>query len=313
MSEKERNRLQPMWTPSQSEPPQARGEIAGSRTAGRSQKLLGIALVILSAIVYGMSGGADSENPISFFLVLLLGLGGLLLHFRGRKIAAKARLESTVSPLSQHGNTVLYLRSFQSDTSSSFKVLMSGLTSEEEQLADVLRPIGELITVGRPGEKLPLPGAARMYASDSEWQSVVLEHMRSARLVILRAGASHGLFWELNESLTELTPDKFLILILSMKASDYRSFAVEARNNFGLELPPLSANSIWKGMVDLREPSRVQSGFLRFDANWAPEFLPIPFKVVRIGYNDLRGPMNQALQPVFAGQGVRWRPTARFS
>jgi hypothetical protein len=48
--------------------------------------------------------------------------------------------------------------------------------------------------------------------------------------------------------------------------------------------------------------SRVQSGFLRFDANWAPEFLPIPFKVSRIGYNDLRGPMNQGLQPVSQGR-----------
>ena len=43
-------------------------------------------------------------------------------------------------------------------------------------------------------------------------------------------------------------------------------------------------------MVDIRESSRAQSGFLRFDANWAPEFPPIPFKVDRIGYNDLRGP-----------------------
>src|SRR5215469_1496518 len=174
-------------------------------TVGRSQKRLGIALIILGWVVYGISGGVDSETPI-VFLAFPLMLGGVLLHFRGRKMAARARAESSDSPLRQHGNTVLYLRSFQSDTSSSFKVLFSGLTTEEEQLADVLRPIGELITIGRPGEKLPLPGAARIYASDSEWQSVVLEHMRSAQLVILRAGAGHGLFWELKESLTELTP-----------------------------------------------------------------------------------------------------------
>lgn len=280
-------------------------------TTGKSQKRLGIALFILGAIVYGMSGGVDAENVFPLLGVIMM-VGGLLLHFRGRKIAARARLESSVSPLRRHNNTVLYLRSFQSDTSSSFKTLMSGPTSEEEQLADVLRPIGELVTIGRPGEKLPLPGAARMYASDSEWQSVVREHMGSARLVVLRAGTGHGLFWELKESLTELTPGKLLILILNMKASDYRSFATEARNYFDLELPPLSANSMWTGIVDFREPSRVPSGFLRFDSNWAPQFLPIPFKVARLGYNDLRGPMNQALELVFARQGVRWRPIGRF-
>jgi hypothetical protein len=32
----------------------------------------------------------------------------------------------------------------------------------EEQLADQLHPFGEMITIGRPGERLPLPGAVRI-------------------------------------------------------------------------------------------------------------------------------------------------------
>ena len=61
---------------------------------------------------------------------------------------------------------VLYLRSFQTDASTPFKVLASGFTTEEEQLADVLRPLGEMVAIGRPGESLPTPGAARTYATD---------------------------------------------------------------------------------------------------------------------------------------------------
>jgi hypothetical protein len=38
----------------------------------------------------------------------------------------------------------------------------------EEQLADVLHPFGEMFTIGRSGEPLPLTGAVRMYATDFE-------------------------------------------------------------------------------------------------------------------------------------------------
>ena len=278
---------------------------------GTALKRTGIALIVLGGLIYFVSGGSEGDNPLAFFGPVMM-LAGLLLHFRGRRLAAKARSDSVASPLRSSQHTVLYLRSFQSDTSTSLKVLGSGFTTEEEQLADVLRPTGEMIAIGRPGEKLPLPGATRMYASDAEWQKVVLKHMASARLVVLRAGPGHGLFWELRESFSELPPEKFVILILNMESRDYRAFAEEVQENFHLELPSLTANSAWKGIVDFREPSRVTSGFIRFAADWTPEFLPIPFKVVRLGYSDLRGPMNEALQPVFESQGMAWHRVGRM-
>jgi len=48
---------------------------------------------------------------------------------------------------------------------------VSGITTQEEQLAEVLRPFGDLVAIGRAGEQLPTPGAARIYASDAEWKS----------------------------------------------------------------------------------------------------------------------------------------------
>ncbi len=278
---------------------------------GTAHKRFGIALMVVGGVMYAMSGGSEGDNPLVFLGPVVM-IAGLLLHFRGRKVAAKARSDALASPLRSSGSTVLYLRSFRSDTSTSVRVLLSGLTSDEEQLADVLHPMGEMIAIGRPGEKLPLPGATRMYASDAEWQTVVLDHMNSARLVVLRAGPGHGLFWELRESFSELTPDKFVILILNMKAKDYRAFAEEVRQNIGLELPSLAAISAWKGVLDYRQMFCVNSGFLRFGVGWTAEFLPIPFKFVRFGYNDLRGPFNEALQPVFESHGLAWRRVGHF-
>jgi hypothetical protein len=285
--------------------------MSAKTSAGTGLKRFGIALIVLGGIIYGLAGGADSGNPLAFVGPLVM-IAGLLLHFRGRRQAVKARAEGPDSPLHHSGNTVLYLRSFQSDPSTMLKELGSGFTTEEEQLAGVLRPIGELIAVGRPGEKLPIPGAARMYVSDSEWQSAVLEHMRTSRLVVLRAGPGHGLFWELREALSELRPNKFVVLILNMKASEYRVFAAEVWDNLRLQLPALESNSLWKGLVDFREPSRVTSGFVRFSDDWTPEFLLIPFKTIRFGYNDLRAPLNEALKPVFASLSVAWHSLGRF-
>lgn len=285
--------------------------MSASGSAGTGLKRFGIVLIILGGIIYAVAGGADSDNP-SALLGPLVMIAGLLLHFRGRRQVAKARAEASDSPLRHPAKTVLYLRSFQSDPSTLLKKLGSGFTTEEEQLADVLRPIGELIAIGRPGERLPVPGAARLYVSDSEWQSAILDHMSSARLVVLRAGPGHGLFWELREALSDLPPSKFVILVLNMKASDYRDFATEVWDSLRLQLPALESNSLWKGLVDFREPSRVTSGLVRFSNDWTAEFLLIPFKTVRLGYNDLRAPLNEALQPVFASLGVPWHSLGRI-
>ena len=45
----------------------------------------------------------------------------------------------------------------------------------EERLARTLRKVGPFVAVGDPTERLPLLGAARMYAADEEWQETVDE------------------------------------------------------------------------------------------------------------------------------------------
>ena len=281
-----------------------------SANSGAGLKIFGILLMIVGAIFYGITNA--EEDPIAFLGVVIMVLG-VLAHFRGRKQAAKARAAGPASPLHSAGAHVLYLRSFRTDASSSAKVLLSGLVTEEEQLADALRPFGQLIAIGKPGEPLPLPGAARMYASDAEWKDIVLDRMTSASLVIIRASTRRGLLWEVEQAIHLLPPQNVVFFILNMTMKDYHQFAARVHEDLALNLPDVPAFSLLQAVVDYRQnPSKAQSGFIYFPADWTPVFLPLPATIVHLGYNDLRGSFNAALRPVFELHGVPWQPLGRF-
>ncbi len=129
---------------------------------------------------------------------LLTFLVGSFLLWRHRQHAALEALRSGTT-----NSGVLYLRSFQADASPvkhfashrtltglSVVQMLSGLTTPEEELRNAIRPIGPLVAVGQPGEKLPKPGATRLYAGDEAWRGLVSRRMISAKLVVFRAG--HG-------------------------------------------------------------------------------------------------------------------------
>jgi len=281
------------------------------RTGGQALQIVGIAFIALGALLYAVLGGPD-DNPVAFVGVFVM-IAGIVVHFRGRQHAARARAQGPQSPFSESKPNVLYLRSFRTDPSSNFKVLQSGLSTEEEQLADVLRPFGDLIAIGRPGESLPIPGAARMYASDSEWKSLVLDRMRSAPLVVIRAGKGAGLLWEFGQVIEVLKPERVLVLVLDIAVREYAEFADQVKTNFGLSLPALEPFSLLNALIDYRKsPSKVQPGFIRFSNGWIPEFLQMPSTVITFGYNDLKKSFNLALRPVFEENGLTWRAVGRF-
>jgi hypothetical protein len=281
------------------------------RRTGRAMKKAGIGVIVVGALLYAMLG--DPEEHPEALLGALVMLGGVLFYFRGRQVAAKSIAEGPTSPLWDSKADVLYLRSFRTDPSSAVKVLQSGLSTEEEQLADVLRPFGDLIAIGQPGELLPVPGASRMYATDSEWKSIVLERMRIAPLVVIRAGSGLGLPWELGQAISTLSPEKLLILVLNITMKEYRDFADQARDHFQVTVPAIGSYGALRTFVDYREnPSKVLAGFVRFSSDWSPEFLPLRSTVVRLGYNDFRNSLNIALRPVFERHGIAWHPVGRF-
>ena len=175
---------------------------------------------------------------------------------------------------------------------------MSGLATEEEQLAEVLRPFGDLVAIGQPGEALPKPGAAHIYASDEEWKDVVKGQMEAARLVVIRAGVGENLLWELKQAVEILDSQKLLILVLNMKVKYYDSFCTKADLVLGKSLPA--------GFIV--ERFRRVSGFIAFASDWTPIFLPRrgPYfrKSVFKPYQRL---FMFALKPVFERAGLEWQ------
>ena len=236
-------------------------------------------------------------NPLGVLMTFV----GVFLIWRGRQYAAKVAAERIVT---DSNPDVLYLRAFRSDSSvKGFVFLslrwMSGLETQEEQLAYVLRPIGDLVAIGRPGEALPTPGAARIYASDEEWKKVVKRQMQAARLVIIRAGVRENLLWELKQAVETLNPQKVLILVLEMKAKHYESFRT-VNPVLGVSLP--DGTTLW------RRRGRV-SGFIGFGADWKPSVFPIGVPYFRRDvYKPYRQLFKFALRPVFESFGLEWQP-----
>ncbi len=231
---------------------------------------------------------------------LVLIPGGAFLIWRGRQYAAQASAKRIISDSKPH---LLYLRAFRSDPSTAKQVfyafdtvnLLLGLQSEEEQLAEVLQPFGGLIAIGRPGESLPTPGAARIYTSDEEWKDIVKRQIQAAQLVVIRAAAGENVLWELTQALKILNPQKLLILLLNMKVRDYESFRTRANSILDVPLPESTR---------LRRYMCV-SGFIGFAAGWKPSFFALRAPFFRGGSFKRR--CKYALKPVFESFGLEWQ------
>jgi hypothetical protein len=272
-------------------------------SSGTSWKRAGVALLVV-----GIWGGFVLNQPlittplfvnnykllwtILSVLSATIACSGAFLYWRGRQYAAQAIAESVITDAKPH---LLYLRPFRSDYTT-IKALGPSLeTTEEEQLADVLRPFGELVAIGRPGEGLPTPGAARIYASDEEWKEVVKRQMQTARLVVIMAAVGENVLWELTQAVEALEPQKVLILVLEMTAKDYESFRTKANPILGVSLP--GARATWRRGV---------SGFISFAANWKPSFLALKAPYFRSG--SFKSLAKYALRPVFESFGLEWQP-----
>ncbi|HEV2962690.1 MAG TPA: hypothetical protein VG649_12750 [Candidatus Angelobacter sp.] len=253
----------------------------------------------------------DLAALVTYGLTIFLFVFGIFLFWLGQQSKTLA-MAKTIDDASQP--TLLYLRLFKADPSlrkQVFGQLISlvfpgarygSLLTPEEQLAAALRPVGNLITLGRPGEHLPRPGAAPLYASDAEWKEAVRSHLRTARLVILRAGSSTSLLWELEQAMRIVPPEQLLILLFRLRKHQYQEFRAAANKVFeaahGISLP------------DLRVPVPMRlSGFIMFSKDWNPSFTALEdIPILRRGtFNAYRKMFKFALRPVFEKLGVKWK------
>jgi hypothetical protein len=203
----------------------------GGRLMRRLALALDVGFVAIVAIVGVMLALGDPAAPVHFlpltslpslliFAAATLLLGTLVL---GGSIALFRRGLATLQPTgrelmaSDGRKPVLLLRSFGDDKMSVAEALTLGqikaLTRMEESITEQFRPFGPLVAIGKPGEALPELGASRDYYSDSEWRAAALKLMEQALLIVVIAGVSPGLRWELEAIARAGHQSKLIVLM----------------------------------------------------------------------------------------------------
>jgi hypothetical protein len=141
---------------------------------GKTLQWVGLALLILGTscgFLLRFIADADPEAALRIpaalaGLVLLsaavVPLVAFLLIYRGKGYAARAKAAAYTEAVARGVDqrpAVLCLRPFKRDKRMSERALMAfvkgGMATNEEQLAAVGEPIGPLIAIGVPGDKLP--------------------------------------------------------------------------------------------------------------------------------------------------------------
>lgn len=153
----------------------------------------GVGDSLIIAKLSGMVIGAMAAAVGAFFLVSRVI--GPLAHSLAQPSVDAVRRDDWRSP-------VLFLRSFHDDARQvvddafSFASTDDTTTSFEDALLKVVRLQGPAIAIGQPGTT-PDGGAARAFIDGEGWRDTVLEWMDQAQLIVMLAGYTHGLHWEL--------------------------------------------------------------------------------------------------------------------
>ncbi|WP_410675306.1 hypothetical protein [Amycolatopsis sp. cmx-4-68] len=279
------------------------------KVLGWSLRLLGVAFYILSTltIIVALNPANKSVGPIFDWRTpeknLLVSIGLLLVAaavFRLARILRRYGRRHTVHILQSMGAAkekpyVLYLRPFKSDKMTAsmlrprilpgfYPLYAPDVLTLEDRLSKMWGGFGRVIAVGQPDERLPQPGALRLYLPTHDWQQVVTSLIDDARLVLLSVGTGKGTLWELREVMHRRKPHH-LVLVVFSDSIGYDEFRVHA-DRILAELTgppeggsnPAAERAGFPDYPQLWNPRKadyvpVPNGFIFFDQNWSPKFV----------------------------------------
>ena len=183
---------------------------------------------------------------------------------------------------------VVYLRNFAEDREG-FR--LRGELSQEEQLARVLSDFGPVVALRDPGEHFVYPGASRIEARDDNWPDTVSRLLDEARLVVVQAGRTPALDWEMREVRARVPPERVLLI-------------GRMRDEVATSLRSLGASAL-----GLRRMPRV--GFLQyfilFATDWTPCVLPVQRAHLRHQRDkELEAALRMTLRDLYYQLGEKW-------
>lgn len=180
----------------------------------------GIVFLILGILILAFFGPINLFNPITAWIPL----GGFWLLIKSRQnfqVSANSLLAA------DQRQPVLFLRAFVDDPSMVVHRTVEQMVkvvdfSVETRLANYFMNFGPFMAVGSPGEKVPVPGAARVHLSDDQWQKWVINHIRAANIVVMYAGVTQWVAWELSHILEAGMTGKLILLFPSAVTQVWR-------------------------------------------------------------------------------------------
>jgi hypothetical protein len=233
---------------------------------------------------------------------LLIGLvGGLLLTTvlilwtLGKRLRAQGlgRQGAGGKAQSDPRPHLLYLRSFQDDQTS-----LTATDTREESIVAVMKEIGPVVAIGRPGDSLAPLGAERRYCKEDDWKDEVVSLVKQARLVVIQAGASSGLLWEISEATKRLRSEQLLISLRNKDSVLRRSANQSAQDQYD-EFRALTSQ-----FFRLPLPDRLDDAtFMWFAEDWKPQLLrPVRWKPYNLSPT---AKIRETLRPFFERQDAR--------
>ena len=192
------------------------------------------AIVLLFLAILVVSVNPENGNPWApvFFAVLLLFYGVRCLKSRSVDLLTLDGLDNDSRA------PVLFLRPFTEDSAvlssgarilnplnpfswgkvlrwrglwASYRSFFALRWTVEQVLAFTTRDMGPLVAIGQP-DTPPVLGAYNLYVGD-DWQARVEDLALRAQLVVLVAGTTPGLLWEVEFMRTRLDPVKCVIFV----------------------------------------------------------------------------------------------------
>ena len=276
--------------------------------------LMSIGYMMLGMIAVGIMRLTVTTNSFATRWIILIGLIiilPLLLPVRswaihtGRRMLA-LRADDLLS--NTEVKPVVYLRSFRADGHQkqlSGRDYLHGILSlvfshddlqeprSEENLIIVANGVGPFVALGRPGERLPQIGAARLYVPNDKWKLVVRQLCQRARLVIVEIGdVTSGLRWELENLSKFVSPERLLIYRPVTVFQDESKLAASYRD-FTESFSPFFPKSLPAEIGDSR--------CIVFGADWGPSLVGAWSRTIRSDLAMLNDEHGLLLKPADVG------------
>jgi hypothetical protein len=287
--------------------------------------MLGILVELFGLLV--LAGGTFVVPFIppaySFFISLATLFGFLKLRRIGKSLRVNPRQQLLKDPRMP----ILYLRPFFHSVPEDMKIAtvfanlfskppitlqrQEAVTESDADLANALRTIGPVVAVGVPREKLSPPGAIRLYFEPDEWQQGVTDLMSISRLLIIQAGSTGGLEWEMKTAMMMLPIERIVFSFadwISLEKTErerkYKFFKQRVEQMFQITLPNMLGDGVFLYFDKRRQPHVTRPGL------WIKIFVFVPLGIRRRSWPPV---IRECLRPIVKHSGLyldRWRTVA---